>query len=144
MYQAILTDASTLSVLNHVAPPFLKPISMNSRGAEGLRALMRRFFLLFAAGYRVLLFQQVLHFRYYVQRVDPVPGKMLCKALGASMKVLPSLRCCLWQLPPKDLPAFTPAFFQAVPCTAAAGMLLCPVTHAAPALATAPAAFRGS
>lgn len=45
MYQARLTDASTLSVLNHVAPPFLKPISMNSRGAEGLRALMCCFFL---------------------------------------------------------------------------------------------------
>lgn len=45
MYQARLTDASTLSVLNHVAPPFLKPISMNSWGAEGPRALMCCFFL---------------------------------------------------------------------------------------------------
>lgn len=105
---------------------------------------MRPFFLLFAAGYRVLLFQQVLHFRYYVQRVDPVPGKMLCKALGARMKELPSLRCCLWRLPLKDLPAFTTAFFQAVPCTAATRMLLSPVTHAAPALAAAPATFRSS
>lgn len=52
-------------------------ISVSSRAAEGLRALMCCFFLLFAAGYRVLFFQQVLHFRYYVWRVDPVPGRML-------------------------------------------------------------------
>ena len=55
-------------------------------------------------------------------------GSTLCqarccarKALGASMKELPSLRCCLWRLPPKGLPAFAPAFFQAVPCTATTG-----------------------
>ena len=38
-----------------------------------------------------------------------MPGKMLCKASGASMKEPPSLRCCLWWLPLNDLPAFTPA-----------------------------------
>lgn len=93
---------------------FKAEISMSSQGAEGLRALMCCFFLLFAAGSHVLFFQQVLHFCYYVRRVDPVPGKMPCKASEASMKEPPSLRCCLWQLPPNDLPAFTPAFFQAV------------------------------
>ena len=116
-------------------------ISMSSWGAEGLRALMCCFFLLFAAGYHVLLYQQVLHFRCCVRRVDPVPGKMLCKASGASMKEPPSLRCCLWWLPLNDLPAFTPAFFQAVPRIAATRMLLSPMTHAAPALATAPTAL---
>lgn len=116
-------------------------ISMSSWGAEGLRALMCCFFFLFAAGYHVLLYQQVLHFCCHVQRVDPVPGKMLCKASGASMKEPPSLGCCLWWLPLNDLPAFTPAFFQAVPCIAATRTRLSPMTHAAPALATAPTAF---
>lgn len=143
MYQASLTGVSTLSVLNHVVPPSLKP-----RRSLWVPEVLKVSELLCAVSFSCLQqvtmfysYQQVLHFCCHVQRVDPVPGKMLCKALGASMKEPPSLRCCLWWLPLNDLPAFTPAFFQAVPCIAATRTRLSPMTHAAPALATAPTTF---
>lgn len=90
-----------------------------------------------AAGYRALILTST-SFPLLLMKGQPYASRCT-RHWGPNVNELPSLL--------KDLPVFTPAFFQAVPCTAARVPVLSPkdglVTPALPTPATAPTAFRG-
>lgn len=86
------------------------------------------------------------HFNKYFISVNTYREWTLCKHRvrhwGSDVNQLPSLLSWLLQLPPSDLPVFTPVFFQAVPCIAA-GVTASNHKSDLVTLAAVPTAFRG-
>ena len=87
-----------------------------------------------------------IHFNKYFISVNTYRELTLCehhaRHWGSDVDKLLSLLSWLLQLPPNDLPIFTPASFQAVPCIAA-GVTASNHKSDLVTLAAAPTAFRG-